>query len=265
MSWAMLLLIPSILLGTSSASAPDRNDDRHVAGEKHGTPKSADADEEDEEEEGRVDPNSPIVITARRLDAARTRIDASLGATVYSLTNETVENRPGGETGSVAAILAQTPGVTLVGNSLAIRGSHALQVRINDVIVPEAISDPAEHLSSRLAETTRVMTGTLPAQFGFAPAGVISVTTKSGVYQHGGQAELFAGTDGMIEPAVEWAGPVAGTSLFASGSFERDRTRIADAAGVSTTDLRHGFEGLVFADRVLSPTDRVSLILGGSR
>jgi hypothetical protein len=261
----MLLLAAYALLGTAGASPPERGDDRHVAGEQRGAPKSEDAEEEDEEEGGLVDPNSPLVVTARRLDAARTRIDASLGATVYALSNETVENRPGGETGSVAAILAQTPGVNLVGNSPAIRGSHALQVRINDVIVPEAISDPAEHISSRLAQSTRVMTGTLPAQFGFAPAGVISVTTKSGAYQHGGQAELFAGTDGMIEPAVEWAGSVAGTSLFASGSFERDRTGIADAAGVPTSDLRHGVEGLIFVDHVLNDDDRVSLILGGAR
>jgi outer membrane cobalamin receptor len=235
-----------------------------MKGERQSTPsKSKDADDDDEG--GRVDPNSPIVVTARRLDAARTRVEASLGATVYSLTNEAVENRPGGETGSVAAILTQTPGVNVVGNSLTIRGSRALQVRINDVIIPEAISDPAEHISSRLAETTHVITGTLPAQFGLAPAGVISVTTKSGVYQHGGQVELFAGTDGMIEPAVEWAGSVAGTSLFASGSFERDRTSIADPSGLPTSDLRHGFEGLVFADGVLNQNDRISLIIGGSR
>src|SRR5207247_3418823 len=109
-------------------------------------------------------PASAIVVTARRLDAARTRIDEGLGATVYSLNNETIENRPGGETGSIAAILGQAPGTGLSGRSLTIRGSRAIQVRINDIILPEALSDPADHLSSRLAETTRLITGTLPAQ-----------------------------------------------------------------------------------------------------
>ena len=227
------------------------------------SPKPREADDDDDE--GRVDPANPIVVTAHRLDAARTGVDAALGATVYSLTNDAVENRPGGETGSVAAILAQTPGAVPVGSSLAIRGSRHMQVRINDVIVPEAISDPAEHLSARLAETVRVMTGTLPAQFGFAPGGVVSVTTKSGVYQHGGQLEMFAGTDGLVEPAAEWAGAVGGISLFASGSYERERTGVADAAGHTTNDVRRGAEGLLFADHVLSDSDRVSLILGGSR
>src|SRR5207244_8291230 len=63
---------------------------------------------------------------------------------------------------------------------------------------------------------------------------------------------------------VEWAGSAAGTSLFASGSLERSRSRIADALGQSARDRRHELEGLAFADHVLGPNDRVSLILGGS-
>jgi hypothetical protein len=227
-------------------------------------PKPARGDDEDDEEEGRVQPGSGIVVTARRLDAARTAIDAALGASVYTLTNDAVENRPGGETGSLAEILSQAPGAVLSGNALIVRGSRQAQVRINDVIVPEAIADPAEHLSTRLADSTRLITGTLPAQFGFAPGGVISVTTKSGLYQHGGQAELFAGSRGSIEPALEWAGSAGGTSLFASGSLERDRSLLGDPGGIAATDRSRAVEGLAFADHVVDARNRVSLILGGS-
>ncbi|MEO7825534.1 MAG: TonB-dependent receptor [Allosphingosinicella sp.] len=221
-------------------------------------------EEEEEEEEGRVQPASAIVVTARRLDAARTRIDAALGATVYTLTNEAVENRPGGETGNLSDILAQVPGVIASGDGLVIRGSRASQVRVNDVIIPEAVSDPADHLSSRLAETTRLMTGTLPAQFGFAPAGVISVTTKSGLYQHGGQVELFGGSGGMLEPAAEWSGSLGGTSLFGSASLERDRSILSGQDGIPAREARRAIEGLVFADHVVDAENRVSLIFGGS-
>src|SRR5438309_11944311 len=126
-----------LALGLLQAASPP------VAAEKDRSPeppRAAKPRTEDDDDEGeRVDPNSPVVITARRLDAARTRIDAGLGATVYSLTNDAVEKRPGGETGSIAAILAQTPAASPTGNGLAIRGARATQVRINDVIVPEAI------------------------------------------------------------------------------------------------------------------------------
>ncbi|MBV9883135.1 MAG: TonB-dependent receptor [Sphingomonadaceae bacterium] len=259
----MLLLLASATLLTPP---DDRDNDRESRpAEARHAPARHDADDEEEgEDEERAQPQSEITVRGRRLDAARTNVDEALGASIYALSNEAIENRPGGETGSIAALLAQTPGATQVGAGLAIRGGRGLQVRINDVIVPEAIADPADHLSSRLAETTRLITGTLPAQFGFAPGGVISVTTKNGLYQRGGQAELFADSRGGVEPALEYAGSAGGTSLFGSGSFERGRSTVADGSGLVARDVRHELEGLVFADHLLGDSDRVSLILGGS-
>lgn len=256
----MTMLFAALLLSAAVSPPPDDDDKPRTTRPSASVPKP----DEDDEEEGRVQPASTIVVTAQRLDAARTRIDAGLGATVYSLTNDTIENRPGGETGSVADILAQVPGVTLSGRALNVRGAPVNQVRINNVIVPEAISDPADELSSRLAETTRLITGALLAQFGFAPAGVISITTKNGLYQHGGQAELFAGSDGMLEPAMEWAGSVDNTSLFAAGSLERGRSTVGDVMGNRARDRKLAVEGLGFADHVIDDENRVSLIFGGS-
>lgn len=253
-------MLPLILAASSAPPARVHEDDSRPA--VHAEDKR-DEDEDDEEEEEGVQPNSPIVVTARRLDAARTEIDAELGATAYSLNNETIEDRPGGETGSIGHILTQTPGVTLSRAGLRIRGSPGVQVRINNVIVPEAISDPADRLSSRFAETTRMITGTLPAQFGFAPGGVVSVKTKNGLYQHGGQAELFGGTRGMVEPALEWAGSAGPSSLFASGSYETGRSYIIDR-GTPAKDRRREFGGLAFADHVLDSENRLSAIVGGS-
>lgn len=273
----MSILIAALLLGDAARTQID-DDDRARSASPAATesktggdykeraaprPVSAEPDEDDVEE-GRTQAGSTITIRARRLDAARTQIDAGLGATVYSLTNDVIEDRPGGETGTVSDILMQTPGVTISGPTLNVRGSPANQVRINDVIVPEAIADPADTLSSRLAETTRLITGTLPAQFGFAPAGVISVATKNGLYQHGGQIELFAGSDGMTEPAFEWSGSLENTSMFGSGSLELDRTSVGDALDNIARERRLGLEGLGFADHLLDEENRVSFIFGGS-
>jgi hypothetical protein len=224
---------------------------------------AASGEDRDEDDDDAARQGGAIVVTAHALDDARSRMEPALGATVYSLGNEAIENRPGGETGSLASVLAQAPGVT-PGSSLTVRGAPVNQVRINNVAIPEAIADPADHLSARLAETTRLLTGALPAQYGFAPAGVISVTTKNGLYQHGGQAELFAGTGGMIEPALEWAGSSGATSLFASGSFEHDRSVVADTSGTSLRQWRDQFEGLGFADHLIDADNRLSLIIGGS-
>lgn len=264
----MPLLIAALLLGATPPTEDDdapRRPPASIAAPAHAEERSTAAADEDDDEEGGAQPASPIVVAARRLDTARTQIDAALGSSVYALTNDAIENRPGGETGSVADILTQAPGVALSSQGLTIRGSAANQVRVNNVIVPEAISDPADLLSSRLADTTRLITGTLPAQYGFAPAGVISVTTKNGLYEHGGQGELFVGSSGMLEPAFEWAGSAAATSLFASGELERGRSTVADANGVTARDRRTEIDGLGFADHVIDDSDRVSLIFGGSR
>jgi hypothetical protein len=265
-----VFLLVGLLAGSGTAHAADVQDAREgpraaasrqdAAPDKQSLAVNQD-DDDDQEVAGAV---TAIVVTGRRLDAARTSIDRGLGATVYELQNETIESRPGGETGSIAAILSQTPGATLSNSGLTVRGSAAVQVRINDVIVPEAIADPADQLSSRLAETTRLITGALPAQFGFAPGGVIAVTTKNGLYQHGGQAELFVGSGGMVEPAFEWGGSADASSVFASGSLEEGETRVASLAGPTAKDIRRETGGLLFADHVIDPENRVSMILGGS-
>ena len=253
---------PEAHTGVPGRASDDDDDDDKKPGVVPGAGK--DEPDEDDEEEGRLQPSNAIIVTAHRLDAARTQIDTALGASVYSLTNDTIENRPGGETGSVSDILQQAPGVTLSGSRLTVRGSGANQVRINNVIVPEAIADPADLISSRLAQSSRLITGTLPSQFGFAPAGVISITTKNGLYQHGGEMELFAGSGGMVEPAIEWAGSAGRTSLFASGELERDRSTIADIEGNKTRDRRTGIDGLGFADHVIDDQNRLSFLFGGA-
>lgn len=255
----MSFLFAALLLGAATPPPVDDDESRVRA------PSAARPDQEDDEDEGKPQPSSPIIVTAHTLDSARTQVEASLGATSYSLTNDVIENRPGGETGKIADILMQAPGVTQLGKTLNVRGSPADQVRINGVIVPEAISDPADLISSRLAQTTRLITGTLPAQFGFAPAGIISITTKNGLYQHGGEAELFGGSDGMVEPAFEWAGSAGATSLFASGELEHGRSQVGDSLGNVTTDRRTGVDGLGFADHLIDEHDRVSFLFGGSR
>ena len=244
--------------GTSARRDEDEDEKPKSTTSKIAKTGAADEDDDEGEQVG------AIVITARRLDAARTSIDEGLGATVYNLHNETIENRPGGETGSISSILTQAPGVTLSSSAITIRGSKSTKVRINDVIIPEAISDPEDRLSSRLAESTRLISGTLPAQFDFAPGGVIAVTTKNGLYQHGGQAELFTASRGAFEPAFEWGGSSDTSSLFTSGSLEAKRTRVADVSGPSATDKRREIGGLAFADHVIDENNRVSLILGGS-
>jgi hypothetical protein len=53
-------------------------------------------DDDDDDDEGPV-PTGEIVVTARKLDAARASINPALGASSYLLTNDALEKRPSGD------------------------------------------------------------------------------------------------------------------------------------------------------------------------
>lgn len=218
----------------------------------------------DDEDHGA--PVTEITVTARRLDAARAAIEPALGASTYTLSNETVENRPGGETRSLGSILLQAPGVSRdARGGLIVRGAAGgLQYRLNNIILPEGAGEFGEALSARLAAKTELITGALPAQYGLAPGGVVNVTTKNGHYLSGGQAELYGGAHRTLEPAAEWSHAEGPTSVFLSASLQRSRLGLPapDARNEPLHDGRRELEGFAFVDHVLSATSRLSFIAG---
>ena len=217
-------------------------------------------------DDGPAKPVTEVIVHAKRLDAARANIEPSLGASTYSLTNEAVESRPGGETVSINQVLLQVPGVQQDGSGqLHVRQSQgALQYRINNVIIPEGMSDLGESISARIAQKVDLVTGALPAQYGFQAGGVVNVTTKNGVYLNGGQAELYGGGQGEIEPAFEYGNSIGATNVFVSGSFLRNQAGLASLNGSANPshDRTDQIDGFAYLDRALTGDSRVSLILG---
>ena len=113
-------------------------------------------DADDDGDDGPA-PVGDIVVQAARLDKARAAVDPALGASTYTLTNDAIEKRPGGETTTLAQILLQAPGVTQSGNgSLRVRAQGDLQYRINNVIVPDGLSDLGESLSARFVDRVQL-------------------------------------------------------------------------------------------------------------
>jgi outer membrane cobalamin receptor len=219
-----------------------------------------------DDDDGPAKPMTELIVTARRLDAARANIDPDTGASSYTLSNETVESRPGGETTNINQVLLQAPGVLQDGSGrLHVRQSHGdLQYRINNAILPEGISDLGESLSARLAQNIQLITGALPAQYGFQAGGVVNITTKNGAYLNGGQAELYGGSHGEFEPAFEYGASLGSNNIFVSGSYRRSDVGLASPDGSTHPlhDRTNQGEGFAFLDHILDPQTRVSAILG---
>jgi outer membrane receptor protein involved in Fe transport len=211
---------------------------------------------------------SEVVVTARRLDAAREAIEPSLGASSYTVPQALIANLPGGANTQLNQVVLQTPGVAQDSfGQLHIRGEHGdIQYRLNNVILPEGLAIFGQTLSPRLASKIQLITGALPAQYGLRTAGIVNITTKTGL-SPGGEVGLYGGGHGLIEPSVEYGGTWGGTSAYGSLSYTGTDVGIEspDGRGAPLHDHSDQVQGFAYLDHILDPTSRVSLILGTSQ
>lgn len=213
-------------------------------------------------------PAHDIVVTAHKLDAARASIQPSLGATAYTITNETIQALPGGDNQQFNQIILQLPGVVQDGfGQFHVRDDHNnLQYRINGTILPEGLAVFGQTLSPRLIDRFSLLTGALPAQYGLRTAGIIDVTTKSGVFDNGGSVSLYGGSRGMIEPSIEYGGSSGSTNYFVSGDFRQNDVGIESVDGSSNPihDRTDQAQAFGYVDHIIDQENRVSFVGGYS-
>ncbi len=82
-----------------------------------------------------------VVVTAQRLNAARSGIQTQTGASTYTITADQIDNQPGGENNLLNQVVLQAPSLAQDSfGQLHVRGEHnGLQYRLNGVILPEGI------------------------------------------------------------------------------------------------------------------------------
>src|SRR5207237_8104372 len=129
---------------------------------------------------------------------------------VYPFIRPALENQLQGDKAPLNQVLLQAPGVTQDSfGQLHVRGDHAnLQFRLNGVQLPEGINVFGQALETRLANSIALITGALPAQYGFRTAGIIDIQTKTGPIDPGGSATLYGGQHGWMQPSFEYGGRV---------------------------------------------------------
>src|SRR5882672_5608532 len=96
--------------------------------------------------------------------------------------------------------LLQAPGVAQDSfGQVHVRGDHGnLQFRIDGVQLPEGINVFGQALETRLAQSVSLITGALPAQYGFRTAAVVDIQTKSGLLEPGGSISVYGGQQGWL-------------------------------------------------------------------
>jgi len=202
-----------------------------------------------------------------RLNAARDQIQPSLGASVYTLDTQAIQNIPGGDNVSLNQVVLQAPGVAQDSfGQLHVRGEHnGLQYRLNGVILPEGLSVFGQALSPRLAGKVALITGALPAQYGLRTAGVVDISTKA-KFENSGSVGIYGGSHGEVEPSFEYGFNSGDINGFVSGSWMQSDLGVESPNERSTPlhDHTDQVNGFAYLERVIGPDSRVALILGSS-
>ncbi|SDB43664.1 Outer membrane receptor proteins, mostly Fe transport [Belnapia rosea] len=207
-----------------------------------------------------------LVVQSRGLDAARNAIAPSLGASRYEIDRETIQKLPQGESARLTDVLLQAPGVVQEAfGDLHVRGDHRnLQYRVNGVLLPEAISGFNQLFDARALRSVSLITGALPAQFGYRTAGVVDMQLRSGREEPGGSLGVYGGSFGTIQPGASYGGSAGPVEYFGSLSGLRsDRgfenpTPGPDGIHNRTNQIR----GLVHTAMPVGDRSRISLIAG---
>jgi outer membrane receptor protein involved in Fe transport len=209
-----------------------------------------------------------IVVTAQHLDEERSHIQTQTGASTYTIDAQAIAATPGGANTLLNQVVLQAPDVAQDSfGQFHVRGEHAgLQYRINGVILPEGIAVFGQTLDPRLISSISLVTGALPAEYGLRTAGIIDITTKSGLQAPGGFVSLYGGSHGEIQPSLAYGGGTGSFSYFVTGDFIRDDLGIESPDGSSNPIHDHTtqYHGFGYFEDILNDENRVALMLGSS-
>jgi outer membrane receptor protein involved in Fe transport len=207
-----------------------------------------------------------IVVTAKRLNAARSRIQPGLGATVTNFSAQTLAKIPQASNAPLSAVLLQAPGVAQDSfGQIHVRGDHnEVQYRLDGVELPEGLSVFGQALQSRFANSISFITGALPAQYGQLQAAVVDITTKSGATDPGGEISLYGGARDNFEPSFSYGGAAGKWDWFFIGDALHSRVGIENPTSSFNADhdLSNQYHGLTHIDYTVDADTRLSFIGG---
>ncbi|MBM3590555.1 MAG: TonB-dependent receptor [Alphaproteobacteria bacterium] len=211
-------------------------------------------------------------VTAKKLDKSRSNLSPKTYGTAFNFERENIDNLPQGQASSLNQILLRAPGVSQDSfGQIHIRNDHSnIQYRINDVIIPEGINSFGQVLDARFVESASLLTGAMPAQYGYRTAGVVEIKTKDSVSRNkldsGAYSELQYGSNQTAGINQQFSGAKNGLSYFVSGSYLQNSRGIE-----SPTSARKSIHNDTSQDKLfgyfsylLNSKNRLSVILANA-
>ena len=206
-----------------------------------------------------------LSVVAKRLDERRESITPAIGASHYDITQQAIQSQPHGEDTPFNQVILRTPGVANdATGQLHVRGEHAnLQYRINGILLPGGLTTFASTLDTRIVSNASLLTGALPAQYGYRTAGVVDIQTKEGTLQPEGSVGIYGGSDGWIQPSFEASGSSGIFNYFVTGNYLQNDRGVEPPTPNAIHDFSRQAKAFGLFSAVPDPSTRISLALSG--
>jgi outer membrane receptor protein involved in Fe transport len=208
------------------------------------------------------------VVVTGQLDTARDEIVPYLGATKYNIGQQQIQNESQGSNAPFNKVILQAPGVAQDSfGQLHVRDEHAnLQFRIDDVLIPEGITGFGQEIDTHLVKSVDLITGSLPAQFGFRTSGIIDIHTKAGVTLNGGDLSYYGGSNETLFPSFQIGGSEGRLSYYVLGSYKQDNLGIENPTGGYNAihDWTEQYKGFANISYLIDDSSRITLLLSGT-
>ncbi|HUD45187.1 MAG TPA: TonB-dependent receptor [Candidatus Baltobacteraceae bacterium] len=203
------------------------------------------------------------VTVVGHLNQAREQIVPSLGGTKYEITASQIQDIPQGADAPFSQILLRTPG--MAEDSLGqvhLRGEHAnIQYRIDDILLPEGITGFGSELDPHFVQSMSLLTGSLPAEYGYRTAGIVDIQTKAG-FENAGQVSVYGGSYDTIIPSFEYGGTEGKFNYFVSGSYDHNDIGVENPtpSSVPIHDYTDQYRTFMYGSYIIDDSSRLTMI-----
>src|SRR5437764_6354658 len=206
-----------------------------------------------------------VNVTSQELDISREAIVPNLGATRYTIGPDRLDSQAQGENAPFNETVLRFPGVARDSfGQLHVRDEHGnLQYRIDDVLLPESIPGFGPELQTRFADNISLITGALPAQFGFRTTAIVDIHTKNGAVFQQREASIQVGSFDTINPSFEYGAVIGKLSSYVSVSYLHNGVGVENPTRSSDPihDDTDQFKEFGYFSYIIDQTSRITLLV----
>jgi outer membrane receptor protein involved in Fe transport len=211
-----------------------------------------------------------LAVKEGTFNQARGNLLTTVGTSSYDFSQQAIETLPQGTETPVDKVLLQAPGVaqdSAASGLLHVRNEHAnVQYRINGIILPDGVVGFGQVLETNFVRGLSLVTGALPAEYGYRTSGLVDIQTKSGAENAGGNISMYGGSQSTLTPSIEYGGYSGNTDYFFTGRYFTSDEGIENPTSslIPIHDDTEQGRAFGYVSTLLSPNTRLSFISGTS-